>query len=89
MNLDVSTIKSTAMWVLIAIAVIGLVLAIIIKKIIGKIITLVLAAVIVFFGWQQRSKVVDFANSSAKSAQSSVCSSHPKFFGIDVTYPGC
>lgn len=85
MNLDVSTIKTTAMWVLIAIAVVGLVLAIIIKKIIGKIITLVLAAIIVFVGWQQRSKVVDFAN----HVQTSACASHPKFFGIDVTYPGC
>lgn len=73
------------MWVIIAIAVVGLVLAIIIKKIIGKVITLVLAAVIVFFGWQQRSKVVDYAN----SAHNSVCNSHPKFFGIDVTYPSC
>lgn len=85
MNLDVSTIKNTALWVLIAIAVISLVLAIIIKKIIGKIITLVLAAVIVFFGWQQRSKVVDYAN----HAHTSACASHPRFFGIDVTYPSC
>ena len=54
MNLDLQTIKNTAMWVLIAVAVIGIVLAIIIKKIVGKIITLVLAALIVFFGWQQR-----------------------------------
>ncbi|QNK81430.1 hypothetical protein [Nakamurella sp. PAMC28650] len=85
MNLDVQTIKSTATWVLIAVAVVGLVLAIIIKKIVGKIITLVLAALIVFFGWQQRSRVVDFAN----NVHSSTCASHPKFFGIDVTYPTC
>ena len=85
MNLDLQTIKSTAMWVLIAIAVIGIVLAIIIKKIVGKIITLVLAALIVFFGWQQRSRVVDFGN----HLQASACSSHPKFFGIDVTSPVC
>ncbi len=84
-NLDVSTIKSTATWMLIAIAVIGVVLAIIIKKIVGKIITLVLAAVIVFFGWQQRGRVVDYA----KDAHTSACLSHPRFFGIDVTYPTC
>lgn len=73
------------MWVLIAIAVVGIVLALIIKKIVGKIITLVLAAVIVLFGWQQRSKVVDYGN----HVKASACASHPKFFGIDVTYPGC
>jgi hypothetical protein len=84
-NLDVSTIKTTAMWVLIVIAVISLVLAIVIKKIIGKIITLVLAAIIVFFGWQQRSKVVDYAN----HLETVTCASHPKFFGIEVTYPNC
>ncbi|SDO47155.1 hypothetical protein SAMN04515671_1043 [Nakamurella panacisegetis] len=85
MNLDLQTIKNTAMWALIGIAVIGIVLAIIIKKIVGKIIILVLAALIVFFGWQQRSKVVDFGN----HLQTSACKSHPTFFGIDVTYPGC
>ncbi len=85
MNLDLSTIKNTAMWVLIAIAVVGVVLAIIIKKIVGKIITLVVAALIVFFGWQQRAKVVDYYNAQ----QSAVCDSHPKFFGIEVTIPRC
>ena len=85
MNLDLSTIRSTSTWVLVAIAVVGLVLAIIIKKIVGKIIVLVLAAVVVLFGWQQRSRVVDYAT----SVHSSVCESHPRFFGIDVTYPTC
>ncbi len=89
MNLDLQTIKNTAMWVLIAVAVIGIVLAIIIKKIVGKIITLVLAALIVFFGWQQRSRVVDYGNHAAANAKTSTCASHPKFFGIDVTYPFC
>lgn len=89
MNLDLQTIKSTAMWVLIAIAVIGLVLAIVIKKIVGKIITLVLAAVIVLFGWQQRSKVVDFGSHLQGNLQSAACKAHPNFFGINVTYPGC
>jgi len=84
-NLDFATIKNTAVWMLIAIAVIGLVLAIVIKKIVGKIISLVLAAVIVFVGWQQRSKVVNFAG----GLQTTACASHPRFLGIDVTYPGC
>ena len=85
MNLDVSTIRTTALWVLVVVAVVGLVLAIVIKKIVGKIITLVLAAVIVLVGWQQRDRVVDYAN----GLHSSACESHPKFFGIDVTYPTC
>lgn len=85
MNLDVSTIRSTAIWVLIVIAVISLLLAIVIKKIVGKIITLVLAAIIVFLGWQQRARVVDYAN----HLQTKTCASQPRFFGIDVTYPGC
>ncbi len=85
MTLELSTIKTGAPWVLIAVAVIGLVLAIVVKKILGKIIVLVLAAVIVFFGLQQRAKVIDFAN----HLQTSACASHPKFFGINITYPGC
>jgi len=84
-NLDVSTIRSTAIWVLIVIAVIGLALAIVIKKIVGKIISLVLAAIVVLFLWQQRSKVVDYAD----HLQGTVCASEPTFFGIDVRFPGC
>ena len=41
---------------------VGLVAAILIKKIVGKIIALVLAAALIFFGWQQRQHVIDFAN---------------------------
>jgi disulfide bond formation protein DsbB len=71
--------------VLIAIAVGALLLAVIVKKIIGKIFVLLLAAAILFVGWQQRSAVIDFAT----KAQASACASHPDFFGIDVSYPGC
>ena len=85
MNLDVSTIRTTALWVLIIVAVVGVALAILIKKIVGKIITLVVAALIVLFGWQQRGRVVDYA----KQQHTAACASHPKFFGIDVTYPTC
>lgn len=73
------------MWVLIIVAVVGVALAIIIKKILGKIITLVVAALIVLFGWQQRGRVVDYANQT----HTSLCKSHPKFFGVDVNYPTC
>ena len=62
MDVPLTAIQSTAPWVLIAIAVIALVLAILIKKIVGKIIVLVLAAVLIFVGWQQRQHVIDFAN---------------------------
>lgn len=89
MDLDLTTIKNTALWVLIGLAVVAIVLAIVIKKIVGKIITLVLAAVIVFFGWQQRSKVMDYVNSTTNSVASDVCGKVPTFFGITVTLPGC
>ena len=84
-DLELATIRTSGPWVLLAVAVVGVVLAIIIKKIIGKIIVLLLAAVIVFVGWQQRAAVVDFANNLHASA----CASHPRFFGFDVSYPGC
>lgn len=89
MNLDYTTIKNTSIWVLVGIAVVGLVLAIVIKKIIGKVITLAVAAVIIFFGWQQRSKVVDYANETMNNVRAEACALQPKFFGIQVTLPGC
>ena len=89
MNLDYPAIRTTALWVLVGIAVIGVVLAIVIKKIIGKIITLVLAAVLVFAGWQQRSAVINSVTGTANGVKSDVCSNHPKFFGIQVSIPGC
>jgi hypothetical protein len=83
---DLNTIKTVAMWVLIAIAVIGILLAIIIKKIIGKVISLVLAAVLVFFCWQQRAKVVSAAD-DLKGHACSATSDMPSFFGIGVKLP--
>lgn len=86
--MDLNTVKTVAMWVLIAIAVIGILMAIIIKKIVGKIISLVLAAVLVFFCWQQRSKVIDAANDLHAKACSTVSPDDgPSFFGIDVKLP--
>lgn len=85
MHLDYATIRNTVLWVLVAIAVLGVLLAVIIKKIIGKILTLVLAAVLIFIGWQQRARVVDYAT----SVKADACASHPHFLGIDVSFPTC
>ncbi len=74
------------MWALIIIAALGILLAIVIKKIIGKIITLVIAAVLVFFCWQQRDRVVN----AADDLKAQVCSGSedlPSFFGIEVSAP--
>ena len=68
---------------LIGIGVVGLVAAIIIKKVIGKIIALVLAAVLIFIGWQQRQKVIDFAN----SVKDETCATSTTFFGVEVALP--
>lgn len=78
-------VKTIAIWATVAFVVIGLVAAIIVKKVIGKIISLVLAAGIVFFLWQQRGKIESYANEK----KNEVCSSQPKFFGISVDFPGC
>lgn len=83
MELQLSTIQSTAPWILIAIAVIAVVAAIMIKKIVGKIIVLVLAAVLIFVGWQQRQHVIDFANGVKDEA----CGQSVTFLGVDVAMP--
>ena len=83
MNVDLNTIQSTAPWVLLGIGVVGVVAAIIIKKIVGKIIALVLAAVLIFIGWQQRQQVIDFAN----SVKDETCASSTTFVGIECRCP--
>lgn len=87
--MDIDTIKTVAMWALIAIAVVGILLAIVVKKIVSKIISLLLAAVLVFFCWQQRDKVLDYGNELKAKACSTMDSDEPpSFFGIvDVTVP--
>ena len=82
-EIQLSTVQSTAPWVLLAIGVVGVVAAIVIKKIVGKIIALVLAAVLIFIGWQQRQKVIDFAN----SVKDETCASTTTFVGIEVSLP--
>lgn len=83
MTIDFETIQRYTVWVLIAIGVVGVLAAIVIKKVVGKIIALVLAALLIFFGWQQRQKVIDFAN----SVKDTTCASSTTFVGIEVTLP--
>jgi len=82
-TIDFETIQRSTVWVLIAIGVVGVLAAIVIKKVVGKIIALVLAALLIFLGWQQRQKVVDFAN----SVKDTTCESSTTFVGIEVTLP--
>lgn len=83
MNIDLNTIRSTAPWVLLGIGVVGVVAAIVIKKIVGNIIALVLAAVLIFIGWQQRQQVIDFAN----GVKGETCAPSTTFVGIEVSLP--
>ncbi len=83
MSIDLETIRTTAVWGLVVIGMLGLVAAILIKKIVGKIIALVLAAALIFFGWQQRQHVIDFAD----GVKGSACSASTTFFGVDVSMP--
>lgn len=87
--MDIETVKTFAMWALIGIAVIGILLAIIIKKIVGKVISLVLAAILVFAIWQQRDAVTDAGNDvKAKACSNAAEQDVPSFFGlIDVEIP--
>jgi threonine/homoserine/homoserine lactone efflux protein len=82
-TLDYDTIRTRTIWVLVGIGVLGVVAAIIIKKIVGKIIALVLAAVLIFLGWQQRQHVIDYAN----SVKDTTCASSTTFLGIEVALP--
>ncbi len=94
-RVELETIKTVALWSIIGIAVVGLLLAIIIRKIVGKIISLVIAAVLVFVGWQQRTKVIDYANevrgNSCTSADAAVDNATTKdattFLGIHISLP--
>jgi threonine/homoserine/homoserine lactone efflux protein len=92
---DLETIKTVALWAIIAVAVIGLVLAIVIKKILGKIISLLVAAVLVYIGWQQREKVVSYAEevrgkaceSAAGAVDNPTTARATTFLGIGVSLP--
>lgn len=82
-QVDLNTVKTVATSVIIVFVVVGVLAAIIIKKIIGKIISLLVAAAIIFFAWQQRTHVVNYAN----DMKGDVCSAQPHFFGISVNLP--
>jgi len=82
-EINLATIQNTAPWVLLGIGVIGVVAAIVIKKIVGKIIALVLAAVLILIGWQQRQQVIAFAN----SVKDETCAASTTFVGIEVSLP--
>lgn len=93
MNLE--TVKTVAMVAIVAIALIGLLLAIVIRKIVGKIISLVVAAVLVFVAWQQRDKVISYADEVQGKACNSVSGAvdNPttreatSFLGIGISLP--
>ena len=70
-DVGLNTIQSTAPWVLLGIGVVGVVAAI------------VLAAVLIFIGWQQRQHVIDYAN----SVKDETCAMSTTFVGIDVSLP--
>lgn len=82
-GVDLNTVKTVASWAIVGLVVVGLLMAVIVKKVVGKIISLVLAAAVVFFVWQQRGHVQDYAN----DVRNRVCTAEPSFFGIDVTLP--
>ena len=93
--MDLDTIKTVAMWAIIIVAAVGLLLAILIKKIIGKIISLLVAAVLVFIGWQQRDKVVSYADdvhgkacTSAEGAlDNATTNAATSFLGLKISLP--
>ena len=87
---ELDTVKTVALWAIIIIAVLGIVAAIVIRKIVGKVISLVLAAVLIFVGWQQRDKVTDYADNFRADACAK--GADPKtgqvsFLGIDIDLP--
>ena len=83
MDLSLHAVQSTAPWVLLGIAVVAVVLAIVIKKVVGKLIVLGIAAVLIVIGWQQRQQVLDFAN----SVKDDTCAASTTFVGIEVSLP--
>jgi hypothetical protein len=94
-DVDLETVKTVAIWAIVAIAVIGLLLAIVIKKILGKIISLLIAAILVFLAWQQRDKVVSYADnvrgkactSAAGAVDNPTTQKATTFLGIGISLP--
>ena len=92
--MDLQTVENLVLWGVVIIAALGLLMAILIKKIIGKIIALLVAATLVFVGWQQRDKVLDYAQQvqgdacdAAGTVNQTVADNTPEFLGIPVALP--
>ena len=93
--MDLETVKTVALVAIIAIAVIGLLFAIVIRKIVGKIISLVVAAVLVIVAWQQRDKVISYAeevrgqacDSASGAVDNPTTREATSFLGIGVSLP--
>jgi hypothetical protein len=89
------TVKTVSLYGIIGVAAVGLLMAIVVKKIIGKIISLVLAAVLVLIAWQQRDKVVTYAEdvrgkactAASGALQNATTAQATKFLGISVSLP--
>jgi xanthosine utilization system XapX-like protein len=92
---DLETVKTVGMVAIVAIALIGLLLAIVIRKIVGKIISLVVAAALVFVAWQQRDKVTDYAaevrgqacDSAAGAVENPTTREATSYLGIGISLP--
>ncbi|MEO5833064.1 MAG: hypothetical protein ABJA16_01420 [Nakamurella sp.] len=93
--MDLETVKTVSMIAIVAIAVIGLLFAIVIRKIVGKIISLVIAAVLVLVAWQQRDKVVSYAeevrgkacDSASGAVANPTTDEATRFLGIGISLP--
>jgi hypothetical protein len=92
---DLETVKTVSLYGIIVVAAIGLLMAVVVKKIVGKIISLVLAAAIVLVGWQQRDKVLSYAEEVRNKActaasgalENASTAQATSFFGITVSLP--
>jgi hypothetical protein len=92
---NLETVKTVAVVAIVAIAVIGLLMAIVIRKIVGKIISLVVAAVLVVVAWQQRDKVVSYAeevqgqacDSASGAVENPTTQEATSFLGIGISLP--
>jgi len=95
LRVDLQTVEEVVLWGVVIVAALGLLMAILIKKIIGKIIALLVAATLVFVGWQQRDKVLDYAqqvstdacNSVTGTVDQTVTDNTPTFLGVEVSLP--
>lgn len=89
------TVKTVSMWVIIGIGVIGVLLSLIVKKIVGKVLSLIIAAGLVYFAWQQRESVITYAeevrgkacDSATGALTNATTDAATKFLGITVSLP--